>query len=182
MAHMTVSVEYGLHSLLWLAVLGDNPRSGPDLAAFQGVSPSLLAKILVKLQKAGVVRSIEGAQGGYLLARAPEQITLLQVVDAIEGPKPLFDCQEIRGRCALFEGRPPGWATDGLCSIHAAMLKAEKAMRQSLSSQTLGDIALAVGNKAPEDLTTPVKQWFEGKDTARPARKANRRRRDLDHD
>ncbi len=62
---------------------------------FQGISPSFVAKIFPKLEKAGIVRSSEGVRGGYLLARAPEEISVLEVVDAIEGRKPLFDCQEI---------------------------------------------------------------------------------------
>src|SRR5215469_16144769 len=99
MAHLTASVEYGIHCLLLLAGAGDQPASGRDLAEFQGVSPSFVAKIFSRLEKAGIVTASEGIRGGYRLARPPEQITILAIVDAIEGKKPLFECQEIRGRC-----------------------------------------------------------------------------------
>ncbi len=143
-------MEYGLHCLLWLAG-STAPLSSRDLAEFQGISPSFVAKIFPKLEKAEIVRASEGVRGGYLLARMPEDIGILEVVDAIEGKKPLFDCQDIRGRCAVFGDRPPGWATAGACAIHAVMLRAERAMRHSLASQTLGDVAHILDRKAPPD-------------------------------
>lgn len=161
MAHMTVSVEYGIHCLLWLVDAGDQPRSGRDLAEFQGISPSFVTKIFGKLAKAGIVHASEGVRGGYLLARAPEQISILQISDAIEGRKPLFACQEIRGRCAVFGARPPGWATAGICSIHAVMLKAEKAMRDTLADCSLADIGKAVARKAPAGFAANVGDWFD---------------------
>ncbi len=113
MAHLTSSVEYGLHCLLWLVDKKEQPLSSRDLAELQGVSPSFLAKIFPKLEKAGIVRATGGVRGGYVLARPADRISFLDVVDAIEGDKPLFECQEIRGRCTLFGGEAPGWATAG---------------------------------------------------------------------
>jgi Rrf2 family protein len=173
MAHLTVSVEYGLHCLLWLSVAGDKPRSGRDLAAFESIPPSFLAKILSKLQKAGIVRSTEGVRGGYVLNRTPNEITLLEVVDAIEGRKPLFECQGIRSRCALFGGNPPVWVTGSVCSIHAAMLKAEKAMRDSLKNETLADIGRSVGRKAPTGLPEKARRWFDERSVAKMERQDN---------
>src|SRR6187549_2434631 len=111
MAHITVSVEYGIHCLLWLVDSDGTPMSARDMAELQGISASFLAKIFPKLEKAGIVCASEGVRGGYLLARPPEQVTFLQVVEAIDGRKPLFDCQEIRGKCAVFGDRPPAWAS-----------------------------------------------------------------------
>ena len=164
---MTVSVEYGIHCLLWLVDADDQPRSGRDLAEFQGISPSFVTKIFGKLAKAGIVRASEGVRGGYLLARAPERISILEISDAIEGRKPLFACQEIRGRCAIFDARPPKWATAGVCSIHAVMLKAEKAMRDTLAGCSLADIGRAVARKAPAGFTADVGDWFDGRIGAR---------------
>ncbi len=167
MAHITASVEYGMHCLLWLAGTGDAPLSSRDLAELQGISPTFLAKIFTKLEKAGIVRATEGVRGGYVLARAPTEVSLLDVVDAIEGDKPLFECQEIRGRCALFGDRPPGWATAGVCSIHAAMLQAEKAMRDQLAAQSLADIARMVDGKAPAAFGAQVQGWIDQRTKAR---------------
>ncbi|MBB3233341.1 RrF2 family transcriptional regulator [Phyllobacterium endophyticum] len=167
MAHLTAGVEYGLHCLLWLASSPGTPLSSRDLAEFQGISPSFLAKIFPKLEKAGIVSASEGIKGGYLLARQPGDITVLEVVDAIEGRKPLFDCQEIRGRCAVFRERPPSWATKGVCAIHAVMLRAEKAMRDSLASQTLVDIAGDFGRKAPPEFSDDVRKWLADRTKSR---------------
>ena len=93
MAHLGSSVEYGLHCLLWLVDPMAGPASSRDLAELQGVSPSFIAKIFPRLEKAGIVEASEGVRGGYRLARPANEITVLDVVDAIEGKKPLFDCQ-----------------------------------------------------------------------------------------
>src|SRR5215475_16133515 len=103
MAHLTASVEYAIHCLLWMTDGSDIPRSSRDLAEMQGISPSFVAKIFPKLEKAGIVRASEGVRGGYVLARPQDEINFLEIIDAVEGRKPLFECQEIRGRCALFE-------------------------------------------------------------------------------
>ena len=160
MAHITAGVEYGLHCLLWLTSSPGAPLSSRDLADFQGISPSFVAKVFPKLEKAGIVTASEGIKGGYLLAKQPQDITVLDVVDAIEGRKPLFDCQEIRSRCAVYRERPPSWATKGVCAIHAVMLRAEKAMRDSLASQTLADIAGDLARKAPPAFSDDVRKWL----------------------
>ncbi|WP_332303237.1 RrF2 family transcriptional regulator [Rhizobium sp. GR12] len=172
MAYMTVGVEYGLHCLLWLAGSPGAHLSSRDLAELQGISPSFLAKIFPKLEKAGIVSASEGIKGGYQMARPPGDITVLEVVDAIEGRKPLFDCQEIRGRCAVFRQCPPSWATKGLCAIHAVMLRAEKAMRDSLATQTLADIAGDFACKAPPEFSEDVRQWLDLKLKGRSRRAA----------
>jgi Rrf2 family protein len=167
MAHLTVSVEYAIHSLLWMTDAGDTPLSSRDLAEFLGISQSFLAKIFPKLEKAGIVGASEGVRGGYVLARAPGEISFLQIVDAIEGRKPLFDCQEIRGRCALFGERPPSWATHGVCAIHKVMLRAEKAMRDTLAAQTLADVGRAVASKAPSDFPFEAQAWLGDRTSTR---------------
>ncbi|MBF0446872.1 MAG: Rrf2 family transcriptional regulator [Magnetococcales bacterium] len=160
MAHITSRIEYGIHCLLWLASSGETPLSSRDLAELQGVSPSFLAKIFPKLEKAGIVSAQDGVRGGYRLARPMKEITFLDIVDAIEGHKPLFDCQEIRERCALFEGVPPKWATQDVCSIHAVILKAEQAMRDELASHSLADISQTVTCKAPNEFPSQIQEWI----------------------
>ncbi|MBQ0822618.1 Rrf2 family transcriptional regulator [Microvirga sp. HBU67558] len=170
MAHLTVSVEYGIHCLLWL-VDSDAALSSRDLAELQGISPGFLAKIFPKLEKAGIVAASEGARGGYRLARPAQDITFLEIVDAIEGNKPLFDCQQIRGRCALFKGKPPAWSSNGVCAVHAVMLQAEKAMRDTLASQSLADVHAALGRKAPSGFLGQVQDWMSDRlEARRPGR------------
>jgi len=162
MAHLTSSVEYGIHCLLWL-VDDDRPLSSRDLAELQGVSPSFLAKIFPKLEKAGLVRASEGVRGGYRLAKPAETITVLQIVDAIEGDKPLFDCLQIRGRCAVFGDTAPGWATGGVCAVHAVMLRAEKSMRDALAQETLAGLAETFSKKAPPTFAGEVQTWLDAR-------------------
>jgi len=177
MAHLGSSVEYGLHCLLWLVGPLAEPASSLDLADLQGVSPSFLAKILPKLEKAGIVRASEGVRGGYRLAAAPSEISVLAVVEAIEGKKPLFDCQEIRGRCAVFRGRAPAWSGKGVCAIHAVMLRAEQSMRNELARTTLADLAGTVARKAPASFAGEIRNWLAGRATARAERAPRRRSR-----
>src|ERR1700754_5202046 len=139
MAHLGSSVEYGLHCLLWLVDPMAGPASSRDLAELQGVSPSFIAKIFPRLEKAGIVKASEGVRGGYRLGRPASDITVLDVVDAIEGQKPLFDCKEIRGLCTLYGDKRP--ATGGICAIHAVMLRAEQSMRDELARTTLAALA-----------------------------------------
>jgi Rrf2 family protein len=161
MAHITTRVEYGIHCLLWLSHSGQASASSRDLAELQGVSPSFVAKIFQQLEKAGIVAARDGVRGGYRLAKKPELITVLALVDALEGDKPLFDCQEIRDRCAVFDGAPPRWATDGVCAIHAVMLRAEKAMREELRAETLASISNAVARKAPQNFDDSIVRWLD---------------------
>jgi Rrf2 family protein len=176
MAHITVSVEYGIHSLLWLVGQEGKALSSRKLAELSGVSPTFLAKIFPKLEKAGIVRASEGVRGGYTLAKAPQDISFLEIVDAIEGEKPLFDCQEVRVRCPLFGKGPPAWATHGTCAVHAVMLRAEKSMREALRSQSLGDVARAFSRKAPSEFWAAFQAWLDGGDKSRARKPAPTRR------
>lgn len=89
------SVEYGLHCLLFLIdPPGETKFSSADLAEFQGISPSYVAKLFTQLKTAGLVIAAEGAQGGYRLARRAKDISVLDVVEALEGDSPLFQCKD----------------------------------------------------------------------------------------
>ena len=177
MAHITVSVEYGIHSLLWLVGQEGRPLSSRKLAELSGISPTFLAKIFPKLEKAGIVRAAEGVRGGYDLAKAPKDISFLAIVDAIEGEKPLFDCREVRARCPLFGKPAAAWATHGTCAVHAVMLRAEKAMREALKAQSLGDVAQAFGRKAPAEFWNAYRSWLDGSDKPHSHKSKGRRAR-----
>lgn len=167
------SVEYGLHCLLHLAdPQAQGPFSSRDLAEFQGVSPSYVAKLFTQLEKAGIVASAEGIRGGFRLARPADSITVLDVVTALEGEKPLFQCREVRRNCVLYDDDPPDWATRGVCSIHALMIEAERRMMEVLGARTLADLAGDVDGKMPKRFGQKKAEWF---DTRRQDRKGGRR-------
>jgi Rrf2 family protein len=167
MSYFGASVEYAIHCLLWLAGPATELASARDLADLQGVSSSFLAKIFPKLERGGIVEATTGIAGGYRLARPAAQITVLDVVDAVEEKEPLFDCQEIRARCALFSGKPPAWATGGTCGIHSVMLRAEAAMRAELARTTIASLGAAVAKKAPTDFQDEVSDWLAERVVAR---------------
>jgi len=169
MAHITAGVEYGLHCLLYLVDAHPEAQhaSVRGLAELQGVPVEYVAKLFTKLQKAGLVAASEGARGGFRLARPAESITVLDIIAAIDGPKPLFECREIRGRCAVFGGDPPAWATRGACSIHAIMLEAEAQMREVLGRYNLASLAATVAAKAPPDFSHVIATWLENKTAGR---------------
>jgi Rrf2 family protein len=162
MALYSAGVEYGLHCLIYLVGnCGDSREASVrDLAELQGVPLDYLAKIFTKLAKAKLVVATEGVRGGFKLARPADEVTLLDVVNAIDGRKSIFECRDIRGRCALFDGEAPAWALEGHCSIHAAMLTAQKRMEEALAQQTILDIARRVGRKAPAQFNAQVDNWL----------------------
>jgi Rrf2 family protein len=172
------NVEYGLHCLLYLV---DQPEdatvSSRDLAEFQGVSPSLVAKIFTGLQKAGIVESDEGIRGGFRLAKSPGDISVFDVVRAVDGDKPLFQCREIRANCVLYGDDPPASATRGVCGIHAVMLDAQQRMFDALKERTLASLAAEVDEKVPAKFVSEKKKWFEDRDELRrtPARLRSQR-------
>ena len=92
----SVGVEYALHCLVYLASPNIKPvLTVKELAAFQNLSETYLSKFLTKLSKNGLVRSTPGVSGGYQLAKSAEDISFWDVVEAIEGKKPIFQCKKI---------------------------------------------------------------------------------------
>ena len=180
MSHYGSSVEYGLHCLLHLADPAAAAQSSSrDLAEFQGVPAAYVAKLFTQLEKAGIVESAEGLRGGFRLARPAAEITVHDVVQALEGDKPLFQCREVRRNCVLYSDDPPDWATRGVCSIHALMIEAEKKMQEVLRGRTLADLAGQVGGKLPKRFETMKAEWFEER---RSSRRAGRRTRITEED
>ena len=158
----SVGVEYALHCLLYMIDIPSGKSVGiKDLAAFQGVSETYLSKVYTKLRKAGIVKSIPGANGGYELARTPEDITFWNIVEAVEGTEPLFQCAEIRQKEILLDkNNLPDSYTKCPCLIKVVMLEAEDQMRKYLNNKTLGWLHEQVSNKIPEEHSKATIEWF----------------------
>lgn len=131
-------VEAAIHCAAMLAGL-DRGRtlSAAALAEYHGVSASYLVKHLKELVHAGIFESVPGPNGGYRLARPPSDVSLLDIVTAVEGPQPAFRCAEIRRRGP---GAPDASAFLKPCGINAAMLRAERAWREVLAAVTLAEL------------------------------------------
>jgi Rrf2 family protein len=133
------------------------------MAALQGVPVAYLAKLFTKLAKAGVVVAAEGAGGGFALSKPAEEISFLDVVEAIDGREPLFACREIRDRCAVFEAEAPEWARTGRCSIDEVMLAAEARLRDELGRHSLAELAGRVADKAPAGFGIQIEAWLDNR-------------------
>ncbi|MDA1076283.1 MAG: Rrf2 family transcriptional regulator [Proteobacteria bacterium] len=178
MALFGSGVEIGLHLTVMLAsIRADDCPSVKELAGFQGVSQTFAAKLFTRLEKAGIVESVEGSRGGFRLKRDAASISALEVIDAIEGHKPIFTCREIRGRCVLFDDQVPTWAATGVCDIHKLMIEAEQSMRKTLAGRSLQDIASAVGAKMPVQTAQEAITWFDQTQTGRGVVRTARRPR-----
>src|ERR1700748_2334277 len=102
MLRLTKKADYGLTALKFLAERPDMPSlSAKDIAKAYGIPPQLLAKILQRLTKAGLLRSHAGTNGGYALSRAPEDITAFEVIISIDGAPFFSSCGNRARRCAL---------------------------------------------------------------------------------
>ncbi|BCJ94830.1 AsnC family transcriptional regulator [Anaerocolumna cellulosilytica] len=90
--------RYGLRAVLDLALNGESEAVAlSGVAERQGISISYLEQLIAKLKRAGIVNSIRGAQGGYILAKKPEDISVGDILRALEGDLNPVDCAEILG-------------------------------------------------------------------------------------
>ncbi len=108
---ITRQADYAVRAILYLARLGPNQRAATShVAREQRIPPSFLAKIISQLSIAGLLHTSRGARGGVTLARDPKEITLLEVIEAIDGPIHLNECVA-NGGCTFEEECPlkPVW-------------------------------------------------------------------------
>lgn len=104
---ITRQADYAVRAVLYLAKIGSNQRAATSqIAQEQQIPPSFLAKIVSQLSVAGLLQTSRGARGGVSLARPPEQISLLEVVEAIDGPILLNECVTGNGVCTLGDECP----------------------------------------------------------------------------
>ncbi len=95
---LTTKGRYGLRAVIDLAMYAKNePVSLSDVAERQNISISYLEQLVAKLKKAGIVQSTRGAQGGYALAKAPEKISVGEILRALEGSLSPVDCSAVDG-------------------------------------------------------------------------------------
>jgi Rrf2 family protein len=101
---ITRQADYAVRAVLYLAKLNPDERAATShIAEEQRIPPSFLAKIVSQLSVAGLLQTSRGARGGVSLARAPETISLLEVVEAIDGPILLNECVSDHSTCIFGE-------------------------------------------------------------------------------
>lgn len=117
-----------------LASLAQEPAltlAAAELAERTRLSRPTVSKVLKGLQRAGMVISSRGAQGGYRLARGPEQITAAQILDVFEGPIAITECSGASSQCGI----------ERQCRVGGAWQRVNAAIRRALEEVTLRQLA-----------------------------------------
>ena len=124
-------VDYGLRAMVRLA---QNPpgavMSFRDIAACEGIPDDYLAKIMRSLVVGKLVRSTRGARGGYRLARPPADVTILSVIEAVDGAIVISDCLGATSTCPKLDG----------CTLHSVFDRAQTAMVEVFRQTLLSDV------------------------------------------
>jgi Rrf2 family protein len=167
----TRRTDYGIRAMVYLAEQDGKRTKAIDIAEAMDIPHGFLHQVLRELQRARLVSSQPSRNGGYALARPAETITILQIVEALEG--------RLDEDCAL-RGGPCHW--EEVCALHWVWSSAREALAGQLASATLAevasdDVALAQGRKpVPADShrksAAPTTPRAGGRQNAkRPARK-----------
>jgi Rrf2 family nitric oxide-sensitive transcriptional repressor len=128
--HLTKFTDYGLRTLIFLALVPDRLASIAEVANAYGISESHMTKVVHKLGQAQLVETLRGRNGGLRLARPAQEIGLGKVVRAMEPELALVECQSGQ-HCAI----------GGICRLQNIADEAQSAMVAVLDKYTLADVA-----------------------------------------
>ncbi len=145
MLRFTKRADYGLMAIHFIASHGDaGAVSAKRIAEEFHIPPERLAKILQRLAKKKLITSHNGPKGGYVLTRYPEQITVGQVVRALEGPLTVVSCMSEHDDCPQF----------ARCNLRRPVQKIQASITHVLDSMTLAE--LAAEPTVPSVTVTPL--------------------------
>lgn len=132
---VSTRAEYGIRALIDLAHhYGEGLVQSRDIATRQGLPEPYLNQLMVSLRRAGLVASKRGPTGGHILARSPEQISLREAFDVLEGPTAPWWCVEMENPDCVYA---PG------CGLRPVWQAINSAVEQVLSDLSLADISTA---------------------------------------
>ncbi|MDD2582918.1 MAG: Rrf2 family transcriptional regulator [Desulfuromonadaceae bacterium] len=133
MMELTRKGEYAIRGIVYLAGKPiDKVCLLSDIAAAVNVPPTFLAKIFQQFSKIGLVKSFRGTGGGFMLGRPAESITLLEVVEAVEGPV-------IPNRCVVY---PSNCERSEYCNVHPVWKRVQDEVRGVLEGVTLKELII----------------------------------------
>ena len=125
---ITRQADYAVRAVMYLASLGpDQKAATSQIAEEQDIPLSFLAKIIAQLSVAGLLHTMRGARGGVALSRSPDEISLLEVIEAIDGPIQLNECVNGSFKCPV-EG----------CPIRGIWVDAQENLLERLRSSDFG--------------------------------------------
>ena len=129
---LSTRATYGTRAMLEIARYhGGGPIMTKEIAELQHLPPTYLEQLMVQLRKAGLLSATRGAHGGYLLARPATEITLLEIIEALEGPLTLVECPGGTGGCC---GTPES------CALEAIWERASQALKHTFQAVTLAQL------------------------------------------
>jgi Rrf2 family protein len=129
---ITRQADYAVRAVLYLAQLeGEQRAATSQIAQKQQIPPSFLAKIVSQLSVAGLLQTSRGAHGGVALAKPAAEISLLEVVEAIDGPILLNICVADNGACTF----------EGTCPLHSIWCEAQAELVNRLRSTNFHEFA-----------------------------------------
>ncbi len=131
MLRLTKKADYGLLAVKFLAENPDSTSlSAKDISEAYHIPLQLLAKILQRLTKVGLLRSHAGMNGGYELSKDPKEITAFEVIHAIDGPLFITSCITISGSCDL----------NDICTIKEPLRRVNDSISDLLKSIRISDL------------------------------------------
>ena len=134
--------RYGLQILIDLATHDpEKPRMLKDIAESQQISEKYISRLVIDLRRAGLIRSVRGVKGGFHLAKLPEEITLLKVLETMEGPVSVVECVKSPEKCKR----------QMLCPARSIWKKLNDDIRGLTSKITLDDILNAYRRQDAEN-------------------------------
>lgn len=122
--------DYGTMILVHLAGRAGRVCSASDVAASTHVALPTVQKVLKLLTRGGLVVSVRGAEGGYVLGRSPDSISAAQILDALEGPVAITECSQSESHCQL----------ESSCQVGSAWQKINRSIRMALDDIKLADL------------------------------------------
>jgi FeS assembly SUF system regulator len=131
MLRMSKLADYGTVIMTAMARDPDAVHSASSIAAATGVAMPTVSKVLKVLTRGGVVESLRGTNGGYLLPRPPGRITLAEVIAAVDGPIGMTECSTTPGLCIQ----------EAVCAVRANWQKVNRLIYEALQQVTLADMA-----------------------------------------
>ena len=150
-------VEWALHCCAILTGLPEGRYlSTKALAEFHGLPKEYLSKALQSLSQAGLVHTTLGPSGGYRLARSPDEVTFLDIVEAVEGKSRTFVCNNIRANNPC---RPAGFCDTSPCAVARIMWEADEAWRSKLRSVRLSDLVETLSREVRADIWGKTFEW-----------------------
>jgi len=140
--------RYGLRAMLDIAMHAHNglPVFLSDIAKRQDISPKYLEQIFATLHGAGLINTVRGRKGGYLLSRSPDKIRLKEIITVLEGPCALVDCVANQATCARAEK----------CAARDIWSLLSNKVDELLSGFTLADLVRMQNQKTEDETRTSM--------------------------